>query len=131
MLVKFCVCTIVALHSWRINEPGRCGSNSPAASTLAATERRRSAQNLAVARTLSLVDRSSPYSQSKNQSEFLETVAKTRSATAEFQVLASTDRQKSIAALLAGKPAGVYRQPLQSQYSKRTRFAEAGDRSFR
>ncbi len=61
------------------------------------------AQNLAVARTLALIDRSSPFSPSRDAAAFTDAVQKAGKAVAQFQRVAKTDRQKSIAALIAGK----------------------------
>ena len=60
-------------------------------------------QNLAVERTLSLISRSSPFSLSKDPKTFNEAIEKAKAANSAFQKLATTDRQKSVAALIAGK----------------------------
>lgn len=68
-------------------------------------------QNLAIARTLSLIDRSSPYSQSKDPTAFAEMLSRANAVIADFQALASSDRQLSIAALVAGKLAAFEDSP--------------------
>ena len=61
------------------------------------------AQNLAVARILSLIDRTSPFSQGKDPVAFANMVRKANEAVTAFRSVAVDDRQKSIAALVAGK----------------------------
>lgn len=63
------------------------------------------ANNLAVSRTLSLIDRSSPYSQSKDPKAYATAVQKANEAIKLLDALAKTDEQKSLAALIAGKQA--------------------------
>ncbi len=63
------------------------------------------ANNLAVSRTLSLIDRSSPYSQSKDPKAYATAVQKANDAIKLLDALAKTDEQKAVAALIAGKQA--------------------------
>jgi tetratricopeptide (TPR) repeat protein len=63
------------------------------------------ANNLAVSRTLSLIDRSSPYSQSKDPKAYTTAVQKANEAIKLLDALAKTDEQKAVAALIAGKQA--------------------------
>lgn len=61
------------------------------------------AQNLAVARILSLIDRTSPFSQGKDPVAFANMIRKANEAATAFRSVAVDDLQKSIAALVAGK----------------------------
>ncbi len=61
------------------------------------------AQNLAVARTLSLIDRSSSFSQSRDPVAFADMLTKANEAIAHFQKVAVSGQQKAVAALVAGK----------------------------
>ena len=63
------------------------------------------ANNLAVSRTLSLIDRSSPYSQSKDPKAYATAVQKANEAIKLLDALAKTDEQKAVAALISGKQA--------------------------
>ncbi len=63
------------------------------------------ANNLAVSRTLSLIDRSSPYSQSKDPKAYTTAVQKANEALKLLDALVKTDEQKAVAALIAGKQA--------------------------
>jgi hypothetical protein len=69
------------------------------------------AQNLAISRTLSLIDRSSPFSQSKDPKAFNEMLARARAAITTFRELSTSSVQQSIAALLAGKLAAFEDSP--------------------
>ncbi len=61
------------------------------------------AQNLAIARVLSLIDRSSALSPSRDPKAFTDMMTKAGQSVANFQKVAATNQQKAIAALVDGK----------------------------
>ena len=69
------------------------------------------AKNLALARVLSLLDKESPFSLSKDPQAYSEMVQKAAVAVAAFVKLTKTNDDKAIAALLAGKLAVVDDSP--------------------
>ena len=69
------------------------------------------AKDLAIGRVLSLLDKESPFSLSKDPQAYREMVQKAAVAVAAFVKLTETDDEKAIAALLAGKLAVVDDSP--------------------
>ncbi len=61
------------------------------------------AQNLAIGRTLALLERESPYGRSKDPIAYAQYMSKAAAAIAGFKELATSDDERSLAAMLAGK----------------------------
>jgi len=61
------------------------------------------AQNLAIGRTLALLERESPYGRSRDAKAYSDYLSKAAAAIAGFQELATSDKERSLAAMLAGK----------------------------
>ena len=69
------------------------------------------AQNLAIGRSLALLDEKSPYSRSDDANAYAEYMSKATSAIADFQKLATSDDQRALVALLSGRLAVLDDRP--------------------
>jgi tetratricopeptide (TPR) repeat protein len=61
------------------------------------------ARNLAITRTLALISSSTPYSKTDNPSQYADALKNAKAAIATFESLATSDRERSLAALFSGK----------------------------
>lgn len=84
----------------------------------------KAARNLAVARVLSMVDRTSPYSESDNAVKFIEGLARANAAVSAYQLLSAEHgrEEQAVAFLLAGKLAVFEDSPTRDRIGQGLEF---------